>query len=69
MSDKRGWVWMSRKFVLKEVYLEIPDYQDSDATNQINGFPLNYSSTSLVSLIGILMDDFELVVAEEYKFG
>ena len=53
---------------LKEFFLEISDYQDSDAMHKINGSSPQYSSTSVLISIEFLMGEFELVVAEVYEF-
>ena len=68
MGDKGGWVWMSRK-IIDEIYLEIVDYRDSDATNKINHFSWSqYCSASVMFFTEFIMEEIELVVAEEYKF-
>ena len=59
---------MSREIIDKRFFLEVLDYPDSDSTNKINGFSPQSSSTSVVLQIEFLMQEFELVVAEDYKF-
>ena len=44
------------------------DYQDSDATNTINASPPHYYSTSDIFKTEFMMQEFELVAAEEYMF-
>ena len=51
-----------------EVFLEVLDYQDSDATNKINDFWPRCSCTSDISQCEFMMEEFELVVAGEYNF-
>ena len=51
-----------------EVFLEISDYQDFDPTNKMNGSLPQNSFTTVRFEIEFLMEEFELVVAEEYKF-
>ena len=57
---------MSRKNL--KFFLENLDYQDSDATNKFNGFSPKYSSISVFSQTELMMKEFELVVAEDFKF-
>ena len=40
---------MSRKIIDKRFFLRILDYQDSDATNKINGLLPQYFTTCVVS--------------------
>ena len=68
MGDKGRWVWMSRKDTDKRFFLEISDYQYFDATNKINGFLSQRSSTSVICKIEFSKKKFPLVVTEEYKF-
>ena len=68
MDDKWGWVWRSRIIFDKKFYFETSDYQDSAATNKINGFATQHTSTIVLFSIGFLMEKFELVVAAENKF-
>ena len=68
ISDKRGWVSMSRKIIDKRFFPEILECHDSDATNRINGFSPLYSSTNVMFETEFLLEEFELVVTEEYKF-
>ena len=42
-------------------------YQNSDATNKLNGFSAPCSST-IVFYTEFMMEEFELVVAEQNKF-
>ena len=51
----------------KEKFLEIADYQDSDAM-RINRFSSQHSSASVTVPIEFSMEEFEFVVAEQYKF-
>ena len=44
--------------------LEVSDYQDTDAKKKNNDFSVEYSSTSAVLLIEILMEEIELMVAQ-----
>ena len=67
MSDKGGLVWMSSKNI-DEFFVETLDCRDSDATIKINGSSPQNSSTGVISLTEIMMEEFELVVDEEYKF-
>ena len=67
-GDKGWWVWISRKIFDKRFFFEILDYPVSAATNKINVFsPQNYFR-SVMFYTEFLMEEFELVVAEEYKF-
>ena len=43
---------------------EFSDYQDTDAIEKNNDFLVEYSYASAMSLIEILMEEIELVVAE-----
>ena len=45
--------------------LEFSDYQDTDARKKSNDFLVEYSSTSNVFSIEILMEVIELLVAEK----
>ena len=54
-----------REELLKQLDLEISDYQESDATNTINCFSLQHSPTSFSFQSECLMDAFKPVVAEE----
>ena len=47
MGDKGGWVWMAKKNNNKELLAEFLEYQDSVATNKINGYSPQYSTSSL----------------------
>ena len=49
------------------VFLEILGYQDSDATNKINGFLSQNYSTSVMFYNEFYMEEIKLAVAEEYK--
>ena len=59
---------MSLNFEKKLFRRFVLDISDSDATNKINSFSPEYSSTSVMYYVETLMEEFELVVAEEYKF-
>ena len=50
---------------IKSFILEFKDYQDSDSKEK-NIFFIEYSFTSAVFSIEILMGEIELVVAENY---
>ena len=45
VGDKWSWVWMSGK-TIERFFLEKLDYQDSDETNKMNGFPPDNPCTS-----------------------
>ena len=57
-----------KKILLGRFLLEISDYQDSDARKKISGFSPQNFSTNVTFSIEILMEEFKLVVAQEYKF-
>ena len=59
---------MSGKIIDKRFSWEILDYRDSDTTNKINVFSPQYSSASVLLQPEFMMEEFKLVVAEEYKF-
>ena len=59
---------MSRKINDKRFFLEILDYQESDSTKKINCFPAQNSSTTVTFQTEFMLEKFEPVVAEEYKF-
>ena len=67
MSDKKGRIWMSTKIFYKRFFLEVLDYQDSDAPNKVNDFSPQYYSTGFFKT-EFMMEQFEFEVAEEYKF-
>ena len=48
--------------------LQFSDYQESGANEKNNCFLIEYSSTSALFLIKILMEEIEFVVAENEKF-
>ena len=48
--------------------MEILVYQDSDATNKINLFRSKCSSKTGFFQIEFMMEEFEVVVAQDYKF-
>ena len=50
------------------LFLEISRYRDSNATDKINGFSLQFSLKTVIFYIDVLMENSELVVAEENKF-
>ena len=56
------------KNYLWRLFLKIPHYQNCDATNKIHGFSPQYSYASALFQIEFLMEDLELVVAEDYFF-
>ena len=56
---------MSRKTKFNIFSLEILDYQDTDARERNNDFLIEYSSTSAVVLVEILMENGKLVVVEK----
>ena len=58
---------MSRTF-FAESFLEFLNYPDSDTTHKINGFLPQNSSTRFVFGIEFKMEEFKIVMAEEYKF-
>ena len=53
----------------KRIFLELPDYHDSDARNKVKSFSPQNSSTVVMFQIEIFFKEIEPVVAEEYKFG
>ena len=57
----------SREKNLLVVLSERSDYQDFEAKNEIKRFPLGYYSTNLKFFIEILMEENDLVVADETK--
>ena len=48
--------------------LEFSDYQDSHAREKNNDFLVEYSSTSALGSMGILMEELELVVGQNSRF-
>ena len=58
------WVWIPRKIEFKMIFLEVSDYQDTDPREKNNDILVEYSSTSAVFSIEILMEEIELVVAQ-----
>ena len=59
---------MSRK-IMEKRFLKFLDYQETDATNKINGYsPQNSSGASVLFWTEFMMEEFELVVAEEDRF-
>ena len=64
MGDKGWW----ERIFDERFFLETLDYMDSDATHKINGFSVQYSSTSVKILTEFKKEEIELVVAEEYNF-
>ena len=57
-----------REKFLRKGFLKNLDYQDSDATIKLNAFSPEYSSTRFIFWIELMIEEIELVVAEEYKF-
>ena len=51
-----------------DVFLEILDYPDSDTTNKINSFSPEYFLTIVMISTEFMMEEFEFVGAEDYKF-
>ena len=62
------WVRISRKNKSKMFSLEASDYQDTDAIEENHDFLVEYSSTSVVFSMEILMEEIELVVAQNWMF-
>ena len=58
----------AREKLLKRIFVEISEYQDSDTTNKINDFSSECYSTSDRMQIRLLMEDFKHVDAEENNF-
>ena len=54
-----------REKINLNIFSESSDHQDSDAREYNNGFPIRYLSTSATFLIEILMEEFELILAEK----
>ena len=48
-------------------FLDVSDYQNSDATNKVNRFPSQNTSISVLFGIELLMEEIEIVVAAEFK--
>ena len=67
ISDKRD-EFETRKYFEKMFIMEYLYYQNSDATNKLNGFSAPCSSANVFQT-EFMMEEFELVVAEQYKFG
>ena len=65
MSDNGGWVWMSRKIIEMKFFWETSDYADSDKTNKIQASSAQYSSASVMFQTEFMVEEFELLVAEE----
>ena len=68
MGEKKRMSLNVEKKNLKSFLLEIFGHQDSDAADKNYNFSPQYSLTSVKFLIEFLMEEFELVVAEEYNF-
>ena len=66
ISDKRD-EFESRKHFEKRFIMEYLYYQNSDATNKLNGFSAPCSPTSVFQT-EFMMDEFELVVVEQKMF-
>ena len=59
---------MSKKSFDERFSLEVLHYPGSDTMNKIAEFSSQYSYTSVKFWTEFLIGEFELVVAEEYKF-
>ena len=66
-GDKRGWVWMTKNIV-KMLFLEAFDYQESDSKRKIHGSSPQYSTTSNTLQTELTMEELENVVAKGDKF-
>ena len=53
-----------REILKFQVFLEISDYQDTDARKNNNDFLVEYSSISAVFSIELLMEEIDLAVAQ-----
>ena len=51
-----------------QFFAGILDYKNFDATNKINGFPPQYSSSSVMVQTGLMLEEFKFVVAEQPNF-
>ena len=56
------------KIFRQKLFLEILDDEDSDATNKFHSFSLQNYSKSVVFRTEFMIEEFELVLAEEYTF-
>ena len=59
---------MSRKTSIRRSFLETSICQDSDATNKVYKFSSPKNLQGFYFYAEFMMGEFELVVAEEYKF-
>ena len=67
MDDKWRWYWMSGKFTIWMVLLEVSDSQDSQATNRVNEISTQNTCASVMFQIEFLLEELENSVAEENK--
>ena len=59
------WVLISRKIKIKMFFLELSDYQDTDAREKNKGSLVEYSFTRIVFLVEFLMEEIEQVLDEK----
>ena len=69
-TDNYGekWNWISRDTKMKRFFKDFLEYQDSDARIKVHGFPIKKSSSSIELSFQPLIEEFVLVVLQNYEF-